>query len=114
MYLFHFLGDAPTLPLLQNFPGRNGDFNVFTSILDYTTFGIALLNDEMGTAVHGIAKKEREDGPAIIREILMLWIAGQGTPNHTWGGLLAVLRSPCRLIALADEIEAVVGNQSMS
>ena len=71
----------------------------------------------MGTAVHGIVKKEREDGPAIIREILMLWIAGQGTPDHTWGqwgGLLAVLRSPCRLIALADEIEAVVGNESMS
>ena len=104
------IGEEADLLLLQKFPGRNGKtINITKSIVDYSTFGIALLNDGTGTIVSGIARTEKGNVPEIIREILKIWITGDGIPDRTWGGLLSVLRSPCNLNALADRIEAVVG-----
>ena len=103
-------GDKANLTLLMDFPGRRGKFNIPRRITtNYTTFGIALLRDDDGARLTAIARQNMGNSYDINNQILMDWIAGQGIPDTTWGGLIKVLRSPCRLNALADDIEAVVG-----
>ena len=105
-------GDKANLDTLRNFPGRKGrhTFNIIQRIsTNYFAFGIALLKGETGTKISEIIMKERGAATAINTEVLNLWLGGEGIADTTWGGLIRVLRSPCRLNALAEEIEEAVG-----
>ena len=65
--------------------------------------------DSYGTRIDTIVEKERGEAAKINMKILQLWLKGEGRFDRTWGGLINVLRNPCRLNALANEIEEVVG-----
>ena len=80
---------------------------------NYTVFGIALLQDDSGARLHAITSENMGNFHDINCQILKDWIVGRGIPDRTWGGLIKVLRSPCRLNALADDIEAVVGIEAV-
>ena len=77
--------------------------------MNYTTFGTALLEDSDGTKVATIVRKYSNDSTLINHEILTQWVQGMGMKPITWGVLIDVLRSPCNLNALAEDIEDVVG-----
>ena len=97
--------------MLDDFPGKKRRFAIADQIgTHYDVFGTALLADEIGTIVPQIVSNNNYKCLAINQAILTEWINGRGITDKTWGGLLAVLRSPAlRLNTLAGDIEEVVG-----
>ena len=71
----------------------------------YTTFGIFLLNDEMGDQVDIIVDKNRGDPERISHNILREWLKGKGLLPVTWETLVKALRDT-KLFALADKVQA--------
>ena len=65
--------------------------------------GIALLSDENGSIVEGIADEFRGKVRRINLEILQHWIRGEGIRDRSWRGLLNILRVHCG--ALAEIVE---------
>ena len=93
------------MSVLEEFPGQGG-FSIPQRIsTKYPTFGTALLVDKDGGRVAAIKEEMKEKPTDINREILRLWVSGEGRKPCTWVVLIQVLRSPCQLNALADDIE---------
>ena len=65
--------------------------------------GTALLNDERGVIVPAIVSEHRGNAEQINMDILSRWIQGKGIDDHSWRGLLGVLRVHCS--GLAKDIE---------
>ena len=97
--------------MLDDFPGKKCHFTIASEIgTHYNEFGTALLDDKKGNKVPQIVSENHRICLDINQAILTKWINGKGMTDKTWGGLLAVLRSPALgLNTLADDIEEVVG-----
>ena len=101
--------DKATLTLLRDFPGIRGKIDILRSIsTNFTTLGVALLNDYDGDKLTEIARQNQGKDER-NNQVLMDWINGKGITDTTWGGLIKVLKGPCRNHVLADYIEEVVG-----
>ena len=70
----------------------------------YNTFGVLLLNDELGSRVDSIEDECRGKPERICRKILQEWLEGKGLPA-TWLTLIKTLRD-IDLSTLADHVEA--------
>ena len=88
--------DKPSLPKLLK-------LKVHQKIVDYTSFGILLLDDEDGAHIGQIKNDCHYLSEMIIIQILTKWIRGGGK-SVTWTSLLETLRI-CGLNELADIIE---------
>ena len=71
---------------------------------NYSTFGIILLDDQMGTQVDSIEEYCLRNPEKIARKILQEWLKGKGLPV-TWASLVQTLRDT-GLSVLADQIQA--------
>ena len=92
------------MPQLIGLQCKDRTINIAEAIGDkWRMVGIALLNDESGAIVKGIGDEFRGNAENINFEILQRWIRGNGIADHTWQGLLGVLRVHCR--ALAENVE---------
>ena len=87
----------PTLPQLLRLkiPQRVG--------ANYSTFGIILLNDTVGSRVESLKLKCLGNPEDIAQEILKEWLLGRGLESVTWETLIKTLRDS-DLSALADEV----------
>ena len=92
------------MPQLIGLQGKDKIINIAEAIGDqWQMVGIALLNDESGSIVEGIADECRGKVRRINLEILQRWIRGEGVPDRSWRGLLGVLRVHC--VSLAERVE---------
>ena len=95
----------PTMPEMTALQGRTRDINIVEGIgAEWDMVGTALLDDKDGTIIPAIARDCGYKSERINMEILRRWIQGRGIPDHTWRGLLGVLRS-MHCITLADSVE---------
>ena len=102
------LGDRPTVRELTKFPGNDGPIDIPERITKDKKFCEELLEDDDGAKYNAIARKN-SDIAERNSEALGRWIRGEGKKPCTYGVLIDVLRSSCKLNALANDIEAVVG-----
>ena len=92
------------MPELTDFPSKTRHFNIATEIgAKFHAVGTGLLNDERGTVVPAIVLENRGNAEQINMDILRRWVQGKGIADHTWRGLLGVLRVHC--LGLAQDIE---------
>ena len=102
--LFFDTDRRPTVTELTDFSGKTRHFNIATEIgMQYYMVGTALLNDERGAIVPAIVSEHRGNAEQISMDILSRWVQGKGIADHTWRGLLGVLRIHCP--GLAQDIE---------
>ena len=87
----------PTLPQLLRLkiPQRVG--------ANYSTFGIFLLNDTVGSRVKSLEMGCLGKPDKIVQQILQEWLEGRGLEPVTWETLIKTLRDS-DLSALADEV----------
>jgi hypothetical protein len=84
----------------------NGKVNLANKIgVSYYEFGVLLLEDD-GDQVAAIEKEMGKKASDINREILRLWLKGQGRQPVTWATLVTVLQD-IGLEKLAKDIETV-------
>ena len=95
--MVYVVSGPPTLPQLLRLkiPQRVG--------ANYSTFGILLLNDTVGSRVRALKKECQGDADDIILRILQEWLEGRGFGPVTWETLIKTLRDS-DLSALADEV----------
>ena len=97
--------DIPSLVELHSFPSRRGITNIPEQIgVNYTSFGIALLDDHSGAVVDGIAHKNLKNPKQINTELLQRWRNGEGRKPVNWRALAACLRETGHSV-LADDIQ---------
>ena len=95
---------------LTDFPGKTGHFNIATKIgMRFYVVGTALLNDERGAIVLAIMSEHRSNAEQINMDILSRWVQGKGIADHTWRGLLGVLRVHCP--GFAQDIEEALRSE---
>ena len=93
-----FSGERPTLPELLR-------LKVHQQVgANYSTFGIILLNDKIGSRVQAIEHNCHWQLGPIVQNILQEWLEGKGLPV-TWESLVQTLRD-IDLSVLADQIQA--------
>ena len=81
----------------------NQEVNILEEVgVQYHDFGIRLLQDSYGSKVSIIEKVHKSDILGIVREIVKLWLNGEGLPV-SWESLVSVLRS-IKLGRVADVI----------
>ena len=101
VWILFFSGDdgtsRPTLPELLRLKVPQGVG------ANYTTFGVVLLNDELGSRVDAIDNMYCRDGERICLKILQEWLEGKGLEPVTWNTLIQALRDS-GLSSLADHI----------
>ena len=104
----YYPGTKPTLPELLTFTCTDGRVvSVPVEIATkYVQFGTLLLDDQNGSKVKIIARKNHYDAEQINTEILQEWLTGRGKNPVTWTILVEVLRG-IKLSTLAGDIEAV-------
>ena len=93
----YIVSGPPTLPQLLRLkiPQRVG--------ANYSTFGILLLNDTVGSRVDSLEELSNKKPEKIVLRILQEWLEGRGVEPVTWETLIKTLRD-CDLSALADEV----------
>ena len=98
--MYYSCSGLPTLPQLLRLkvPKKVG--------VHASDFGIFLLDDTQGSAVRNIESRCHGDPEGVVKEILLQWLQGQGTPV-TWENLISTLRD-IDLNVLASEIEQYV------
>ena len=92
-------GERPTLPelLRLKIPQSVG--------VNYSIFGIFLLNDETGVRVRAFKKECQGDAEDVMLRILQEWLEGKGV-SVSWQSLIQALRDT-GLSELADHIQAL-------
>ncbi|KAL5505335.1 hypothetical protein EMCRGX_G006750 [Ephydatia muelleri] len=96
----------PSIALLMALPSRGGTINVIQRIgVNYSTFGIFLLNDDNGTLVDALKSEHLLNAENITTAILQRWLEGKGKTPVSWATLIGALRQ-ATLNTLADQIEA--------
>ena len=102
----------PTMPQLIGLRGKDKNINIAEAIGgQWRVVGIALLNDESGDIVKGLAKEFRGNAQDINLEILQCWLQGRGIADRTWRGLIGVLRMYCGVLAESVE-EALTAKEA--
>ncbi len=97
----------PRMPELLRFPGKRETINIPQRIsTKYRTFGIFLLDDDIGSVVEALVLQHRDDSMAINMAILRKWMEGVGRQPVTWQTLVEALRDS-ELNTLADDIYEV-------
>ena len=96
--MFNFVSGPPTLPQLLRLkiPQRVG--------ANYSTFGILLLNDAIGSRVQALTMASQGNIYHTILRILQEWLEGRGLEPVTWETLIKTLKDS-DLSALADEVQ---------
>ena len=96
----------PSIALLMTFPSRGGPINIIQRIgVNYSTFGIFLLNDDNGTLVDALKSEHHHNAENITTAIFQKWLEGMGKKPVSWATLIAALRQ-ATLNTLADQIAA--------
>eukprot|EP00731_Ephydatia_muelleri_P005504 Em0002g1680a len=96
----------PSIALLMALPSRVATINVIQRIgVNYSTFGIFLLNDDNGTLVDALKSQHLLNAENITTAILQRWLEGKGKTPVSWATLIGALRQ-ATLNTLADQIEA--------
>ena len=99
-----FTGDCPTFLELRHFPVKDGFKDIVGEIAnDYQSFGIPLLNDEMGTRIRSI-ERTQQNPVDITVDILRQWLLGSGRLPVTWQILVECLKE-AKLHTAAEYIE---------
>ena len=79
------------MPCLLNFPGLRCNINIPNEIgADYSSFGISLLKDQVGSRVKAIQKQFHGAAVDITTRILNHWLEGKGV-EVSWKSLVKVL-----------------------
>ena len=101
-------GTKPTLPELLRFTCTDGRVvSVPVEIATkYVQFGTLLLDDQNGSKVKIIARKNHYDAEQINTEILQEWLDGRGKKSVTWTTLVEVL-CDIELSTLARDMKAI-------
>ena len=96
--MVYVVSGPPTLPQLLRLkiPQRVG--------ANYSTFGIFLLNDTVGSQVDCLEEECNKKADKIVRKILQEWLEGKGLEPVTWETLVKTLRDS-DLSVLANEIQ---------
>ena len=71
---------------------------------NYSTFGILLLNDTVGSRIRAIKMECLGNTYSTVVQILQEWLQGRGLEPVTWETLIKTLRDS-DLSALADEVQ---------
>ena len=110
-----YVDEKPKLHELLSFSTVSGvTINITEKVgTDYTDLGILLLEDEDGAKVEQIKSDCRDKSAAIVREILMRWVRGQGRQPVTWKTLIEVLNT-IKLTELASSIQTALSSQQSS
>ena len=92
------ISSGPTLPELLRLkvPQQVG--------ANYSTFGIILLNDTVGSRVRSFKQACQGDPEDVMLRILQEWLEGKGLLPVTWQTLVKTLRD-IELSTLADQID---------
>ena len=102
------------MPELTALQGRTETINIVRRIgVQWTMVGTTLLDDKDGTIIPAIADQHGNNADRINMDILGRWIRGEGILDHSWRGLLGVLRVHCGE-ALAQSVEEVLIKQGKS
>ena len=102
------------MPELTALQGRTETINIVRRIgVQWTMVGTTLLDDKDGTIIPAIADQHGNNADRINMDILGRWIRGEGILDHSWRGLLGVLRVHCGE-ALAQSVEEVLIEQGKS
>ena len=102
------------MPELTALQGRTETINIVRRIgVQWTMVGTTLLDDKDGTIIPAIADQHGNNADRINMDILGRWIRGEGIPDHSWRGLLGVLRVHCGE-ALAQSVEEILIEQGKS
>ena len=97
------------MPCLLNFPGLRHNINIPNEIgADYSSFGILLLKDEIGSHVKAIQEQFRGVAVDITMRILNNWLEGKGV-EVSWKSLVKVLND-IGLKTLAEEINETISD----
>ena len=99
------------MPCLLNFPGPGlrRNINIPNEIgADYSSFGILLLKDEIGSHVKAIQEQFRGVAVDITMRILNNWLEGKGV-EVSWKSLVKVLND-IGLKTLAEEINETISD----
>ena len=98
--------DHPTLNELLFLKGNDGEpVHIIERIGNkYHKLGIHLLDDSHGTKMEIVVANENRKAEAITREMLTMWINGQGIKDIDWKTLIDALRTGPKLNVLADDI----------
>ena len=98
---------GPTLVECIRFQGRERRINIPQEIgINYSEFGILLLEDATGARVEAIAHKHLNNAQQINLDILKEWVGGRGAKPVNWTMLVEVLKD-IGLTVLAGDIAAV-------
>ena len=104
----------PSIALLMALPSRGATINVIQRIgVNYSTFGIFLLNDDNGTLVDALKSEHHHNAENITKAIMQRWLEGKGKTPVSWATLIGALRQ-ATLIVLADQIEDALQHISRS
>ena len=83
--------EAPTLPKLLCFSARK--VNIVQQIgVNYSKFGILLLNDTNGAIVKAVEKEHHHNAEDINIAIFRKWLEGMGEQPVAWSTLVATLK----------------------
>ena len=96
--MVYVVSGPPTLPQLLHLkiPQRVG--------ANYSTFGIFLLNDTVGSQVECLEEECHNKADKVVRKILQEWLEGRGLEPVTRETLIKTLRDS-DLSVLADEVQ---------
>ena len=113
-FLF-FLDDKPDI---LHFSGVNfsdtGSVKIYDEIgLDYSLLYTCLIPDEAESKLQQFEKECREV-ECIIQKVLEHWLKGNGKQPVTWRSLILNFRTCAHLHQLADEIEFILSDHSVS
>ena len=83
----------PSIALLMALPFRGATINVIQRIgVNYSTFGIFLLNDDNGTLVDALTREHHHNAEDITKAIFQRWLEGKGKTPVSWATLIGALK----------------------
>ena len=104
VWILFFSGDngssRPTLPQLLRLKVPQGVG------ANYTTFGVLLLNDELGSRVQALKMDCLGVPENVTQRVLQEWLEGKGLEPVTWETLIQTLRDS-GLSSLAEHISVI-------
>lgn len=102
------LDSKPKLPELLNFKTASGEsLKIITQIgTHYDTLGPPILEDDSGSVMDSIIRKNGNEPGLINQDILKRWLGGRGKKPVTWSTLIGLLKDIEELSELGEKIEA--------
>ena len=109
------LDDKPDIIYFPNLNfSDDGSINIYDEVgSSYEQFCTCLLPDNSESKLQQFMK-ECQNGNCIIQKVLEHWLDGKGKQPVTWRTLILNLRECVRLHQLADEVEFILSDHSVS